>query len=108
MNTYQYVTNSNAAPFLSDTYEGFIEAATAIDALRKVVDEYKHPCGLFAAVIKLPTVENTVVARYLSNRAVTQESAKCGLCKWEGDNFYLNGELMPLRCEKWEDLECKN
>jgi hypothetical protein len=39
MKTYQYVTNSNAAPFFSDQDSGFIEAADSMEALKKVVRE---------------------------------------------------------------------
>lgn len=105
MLTYQWKANSNAAPFFSDPSEGFIEAATPMDALKKVVAEYDHPCGLFSVAIYEPSPENPILARYLSIRAATQAKAPIGLTKWEGDILYVNGKKIPLaEKEVWEDL----
>jgi hypothetical protein len=46
---YFVITNSNAAPFFSDTDEKFIKAVSPEDALEKTRKTYSHPCGLFAA-----------------------------------------------------------
>lgn len=43
-----YRANSKAAPFFSDTSEGYVEAKNAIEAAHKVRKDYSHPCGLFA------------------------------------------------------------
>jgi hypothetical protein len=102
---YQWVTNSNAAPFFSDTDTGFIEATDPESALKEVVKNYKHPCGLYAAVIKEPSPENPVVARYLSNRAATTEDAPCGLTEWKKDGLYVNGKKMSDKKERWEKFE---
>ncbi|GAG66938.1 unnamed protein product, partial [marine sediment metagenome] len=51
METYQYRTNSNAAPFFSDPGDGFIEAETPMEALKDVVANYSHDCGLYSATI---------------------------------------------------------
>lgn len=42
------VANSNAAPFVSDTSDYYVEAESAELALTKAVAEYRHPCGLYA------------------------------------------------------------
>jgi len=104
MKTYQWKTNSNAAPFFSDPSEGFIDADNPMDALRKVVSNYKHPAGIYSAAILKPTPENPVVARYLSARAATAEKAPTGLTKWEGNDLYVDGVKIPLAEEVFEVL----
>ena len=99
---YQYVTNSNAAPFVSDTDSGFIEATDPKSALEKIVRSYKHPAGLYAAVIKLPTPENPVVARYLSGRAATLDSAPTGLTQWKEEGLYVDDKKIPDKKELYE------
>lgn len=49
MTEFFIIANSFAAPFFSDTNEGYVEAESAENALRKFVDGYKHPAGLYAA-----------------------------------------------------------
>ncbi|MBI1973084.1 hypothetical protein HYS50_03695 [Candidatus Woesearchaeota archaeon] len=100
--TFQYETNSNAAPFVSDTGRGFIEAADPMVALEDVVKTYDHPAGLFAAVIRAPTPENPILARYLSARAATQEAAPCGLTQWKQDGLYVNDKKVSERKERYE------
>ena len=74
---FQYVTYSNAAPFVSDVDSGFIEAKNAEDALEQVVKNYKHPAGLFAAEIREPTPENPVLARHLArNRLGSRQTLR--------------------------------
>lgn len=51
MREYYVVTNSFAAPFFSDTGELFVCGDTPGDALKKTIDDYTHPRGLFAAAI---------------------------------------------------------
>ncbi|MBU2219202.1 hypothetical protein KKG15_01775 [Patescibacteria group bacterium] len=51
MQEYFVVTNSNAAPFFSDTAETFIKASSPKEAADKVRKNYKHPAGLFALVV---------------------------------------------------------
>lgn len=75
---YQYETNSFAAPFVSDSDSGFIEATDPMAALRMVVHNYDHPCGLYAAVIREATPKNPVVARYLCPIAAAEEAAAKG------------------------------
>ena len=100
--TYQYQTNSNAAPFVSDTDRGFIESSDPMAALEEVVKNYSHPMGLFAAVISAPTPENPVLARYLSARAATQEAAPSGTTGWEEDGLYVDGKKVSDKKEVFE------
>lgn len=102
---YQWETNSNAAPFVSDTDSGFIEAEDSKTALEKIVKDYKHPCGLYAAVIKEVSVENRVVARYLSSRAATLQDAPSGLREWREDELYINNKRMEDKEERYENKE---
>lgn len=99
---FQYHANSNAAPFVSDTSEGFIEATDPMAALEKVVQDYKHPAGLFAATISEPTPENPTLARYLSARAATSQAAPCGLTEWKQDGLYVDGKKISERQETYE------
>ena len=48
MKEFFVVTNSNAAPFFSDTDQQFIKAETAERAADKVRLEYTHACGLYS------------------------------------------------------------
>lgn len=43
-----YQTNSFAAPFFSDTDDGFITACDVDEAIEKVKAKYNHPAGLYA------------------------------------------------------------
>jgi hypothetical protein len=47
---YFIVANSFAAPFFSDDSTSFIEANSPREALESFASNYKHPCGLYAAV----------------------------------------------------------
>lgn len=104
-NVFQYVINSNAAPFFSDRDSGFIEATDPMTALKEVVRNYKRPAGLFAAVIKEPTPKNPVVARYLSARAATQAAAPSGETEWRKDSLYVNNKKVPEKQEVYELVE---
>lgn len=99
---FQYITKSNAAPFVSDTDSGFIEATNPMLALEEIVGNYKHPSGLFSAAVLEPSPKNLVLARYLSARAATAESAPCGSTKWERDGLYVDGKKVPEKNEMYE------
>jgi len=112
---YYYQTNSNAAPFISDVYSDFIEAPTAMLALKQVVAEYKHPCGLYAAVIQSESKQKTL-ARFISMYAIATEKARKmseGGLHRKGDMFRIfkkgGHHWIPLKDlateDKWEDLE---
>jgi len=102
---YQFVANSNAAPFVSDTSQRFIDAETAMEALKKGVDEYSHPAGLYSAMVETCEEDSKVVARYLSERARRQEKAPCGVTRWEGDKLIVDGVEQPPAEELYEDKE---
>lgn len=84
MTVYHYQTNSKAAPFFSDPNSGFIEAKSALEALKELVKQYKHPCGLFSAIIESCEPKPKMLARFLSASALAQEVAadksKGGIC----------------------------
>lgn len=46
---YFIVANSFAAPFFSETSTEFQEADSPEEALEIFAENYKHPCGLYAA-----------------------------------------------------------
>ena len=48
---FYVVTNSMAAPFVSDTDYRFVKAKTAAAALKWAMKAYRHPCGLYAAAV---------------------------------------------------------
>ena len=102
---YQYITNSNAAPFVSDTGSGFIEATDPRSALEQIVRSYKHPAGLFSAAILEPSPSNPILARYLSGRAATQQHSPTGLHEWKEDGLYVDGGKVPDRQELYEISE---
>ena len=99
---YQWVTNSNAAPFFSDTDSGFIEATDPMTALKEVVRNYDHPAGLFAAEIKEVSPKNPTLARYLSKRAATQVDAPTGTTQWKEDGLYVEGKRVKEGKETYE------
>ncbi|MBN2459082.1 hypothetical protein JXB28_02260 [Candidatus Woesearchaeota archaeon] len=99
---YQWATNSNAAPFFSDTDIGFIKATDPMSALEEVVNNYDHPCGLYAAAILEPSPKNPVLARYISARAATIESAPNGEHVWRQGGLYVNGKKVRERKERYE------
>ncbi len=101
---YQWITHSNAAPFVSDVESGFIEAATPKAALEDILKKYRHPAGLFSAAILEPSPANPLLARYLSPRAATQHYAKTGLHEWRDDGLYVDGKKVPERQEIYEIL----
>lgn len=45
------VSNSFAAPFVSDTGTGFVKANNPEEALETFAAKYSHPCGLYCAVV---------------------------------------------------------
>lgn len=51
MTEYFYVARSNAAPFFSDTWEGYVEAESPDSAIQKLLSENDHPAGMFALAL---------------------------------------------------------
>ena len=101
MDTYYYVTNSNSAPMFSDTSNGFITIETPMKALKKVVKEYKHPCGLFAAVVYECSPKQKMLARYLSARANTLDGVT-GRVFCEGNKITVDDKRLKLKRSKYE------
>lgn len=104
MTTYQFKTNSNAAPFCSDTYSGFINADTPMDALRMVVKYYSHPAGLYSATIHECSPENKLLARFLSSKANTSVKAGAGVHQYKAGELYVNDVKAPVLPEVYEEL----
>jgi len=79
MKEYFVVTNSFAAPFISDQGTRFVEAHNPNAALRRVAKEYKHPAGLYAADCYESAdayhKNEPRLARWLSNKAQACEGA---------------------------------
>ena len=78
-----YITaRSNAAPFISDSSDAYIEAPTAREALEKFVDAYSHPCGLYAAEVwgghKQYSLGGDPPHRYLSGKELARRKAIAG------------------------------
>jgi len=73
---FRYVTNSNAFPFFSESGSGSIDAKDPMSALKKLVRNYDHPAGLYAAAISEDSDEGRTLARYLSARAASKEGEK--------------------------------
>jgi hypothetical protein len=51
MKEFFITSNSFAAPFFSDSWEGFVKGKDAKVALLNYVHDYKHPAGLYSANI---------------------------------------------------------
>jgi hypothetical protein len=113
MTVYYWKTNSFAAPFVSDSDSGHLEGESAMAVLRKIVDGYSHPCGLYAAVVmSLP--DEKVVARYLDavphavELATRDKGAYSHLHTYEDEEevVYIDGRKINIKIEPlWEDLE---
>ena len=90
MQEYFVRTNSFAAPFFSDTDTQFSWAETAGDALIRVASGYKHPCGLYAAVVYKDANAyhkgEKPLARWLSNHAKFLDG-KLGIIKSNGPGY---------------------
>ena len=50
MSWFFIYANSFAAAFFSDDSTSFVEADNPAHALEKFAEDYKHPCGLYAAI----------------------------------------------------------
>jgi len=77
------VMNSFAAPFFSDTSEKFVEADNLDECKRKVLAEYTHPCGLYAAMVYANANDyhkgRDPIAKYLCNLERRKKEATKGL-----------------------------
>lgn len=103
--TYHFQTNSNAAPFFSDNDSGFIESNSAMSALKELVSGYKHPAGLYSAMIEECSPKKKLLARYLSPRAATSTKAGSGVHEWKDDGLYVNSVKAAVYGEEFENFE---
>lgn len=74
---YFIVANSFAAPFFSDNSQKFQKANSPEKALEIYAKNYKHPCGLYAAVVYKDANAyhkgKKPLAKWLSNEAKYME-----------------------------------
>jgi len=84
MSEYFIVANSFAAPFFSDTSTSYQKGKNAKEALLLFAEKYKHPCGLYAAVVYKNSDAyhkgQKPLAKWLSNEAQFMQG-KTGLIK---------------------------
>lgn len=102
MPIYQWKTNTNGCPMVSEPHDGFIRANTPLEAINKVINRHNHPCGLFSAGIFDVSEENRLLVRYDSKRAATQSDAPCGTHHWDGDRLYVDDVLMVSKSARIE------
>ncbi len=77
MPEYFIVANSGAAPFVSDTSHHYAKGRSPGEAFGRFKRKYKHPCGLYAAVV-YPNAdayhkEEKPLLNWLSEKAKKQE-----------------------------------
>lgn len=88
MKEYFIVSNSFAAPFVSDTGQHFQEATDPKRALELFAEGYKHPCGLYSAACYEDATAyhkgQPHLARWLSNHARLIEQEKPTSVQSEG------------------------
>lgn len=85
MKEFFVFTNSNAAPFVSDTDTQFVRATTPQEAADKARKSYKHPAGLFALAVYTNADAyhkgQKPLAQWLSKRAdIRTNGVKCEHC----------------------------
>jgi hypothetical protein len=105
MSEYFIVTNSFAAPFVSDQDTSFAQGESPAEALESAVASYKHPAGLFAADCYESATDyhkgKSPLARWLCNHEIARQAATkdkgaysyMGLCPGQ---FEINGELVVV------------
>lgn len=100
MPEYFIVTNSFAAPFMSDMDTQYIFAESPEDALARLATRYRHPAGLYAAVAYASADAyhkgKAPLARWMSNAAAAKERAAEGkgsysICGYGPGVFTLDG-----------------
>jgi len=105
MREFFITARSFAAPFFSDTSEGFIEGDSPADSLERWAKTYSHPCGLYAA----GCYENAdafhkgskPLAQWLSNHARAVQRATTGKSSYSyfshgPGKFEINRELHKI------------
>lgn len=79
MNEYFIIANSFAAPFFSDSSNGYEKGETPKEALASFVKSYTHPAGLYSAKVYESADAyhkgQEAVATYLSNHEIALKEA---------------------------------
>jgi hypothetical protein len=88
MSEFYIEANSFAAPFFSDSSHGYVEAATVKDALEKFAADYKHSCGLYAAVAYTSADARNKGEKPLGRWLCNHEIEKMRLTKDKGSYTY--------------------
>lgn len=97
------VSNSFAAPFVSDTHESFEEAATARKALTQYAARYSHPARLFSADCYASATDyhkgKRPLARWLCNQEIAKQKVSKGKSAFSYEavapgRFKIDGELV--------------
>lgn len=89
MSEYFIVANSFAAPWFSDTSEGFVEADNPKAALEKFAAVYGHPAGLYAAVCYQDANAKAKGHKPLAKWLCNHEQEKMRLAAGRGGYSYL-------------------
>jgi hypothetical protein len=96
--------NSFAAPFFSDQSHGYVEAASPADALLQFAADYKHPCGLYAAVAYSSADARNKgeepLARWLSNQAQRLSGVTGSIRQDVVGELEINGEMVVIEDPK--------
>lgn len=101
MNEYYIIANSFAAPFMSDTSEGFVEAKTPKEALDYFAAQYSHPSGLYSAVCykdaNAKAKNNPPLATWLCNYEIKKQEITKNLGAYSffgkgSEGFEINGK----------------
>ena len=103
------VSNSFAAPFVSDQSTGYVNGETAEAALKRFTAEYRHPAGLYAAAAFVSAdayhKRATPLARWLCNHELAKVEATRGKGAWvyygfaPGD-FKIDGKRIKVENPK--------
>lgn len=100
MSEYYIEANSFAAPFFSDQSHAYVEADSPAAALERFAGEYRHPCGLYAAVAysgaDARNKGEDPLARWLSNQAQRLEGVTGMVRMDEPGKGEINGELVEI------------
>ncbi len=114
MREYFIVANSFAAPFFSDQSTDYVKAATPEDALKAFASDYKHPCGLYAAVVYESAdayhKNKSYLSRWLCNHEIEKQRLTKNLGGYsclghEPGKFEINGELHTVKNPKQGRVE---
>jgi hypothetical protein len=101
---FRYIINSQEEPYIITTRVGITMAAGPMEALEKILREYKAPDKIYSALVE-EILLKPAKARYLSARAATHEAAPEGLREWKNDGLYVDGKKVPEKEERYEIIE---